>query len=177
MIPTIRKTSVFQNFNLFSKKVNKVTFDDNEDLRNVRIWGINTYSLGSGNIGSTMTYNPNMGVDRLAIVNNVLKRSFLNLYDINGNNFVKDMPLIDFATTQNNPFAYNPPAREIDSIDILDCDTKFFTGQKLDLQNSFVNIIWDGNEFVDKLFLPLEFYYTRIDLDKQKTPFDYVANN
>ena len=174
MIPTIRKTSVFQNFNLFSNKVNKVTFSDNEDLRNVRLWGINTYFLGSGNVGSTMTYNPNMGVDRLAIVNNVLKRSFLNLYDIDGNNFVKDMPLIDFATNQNNPFAYNGNDRKID---ILDYDTKFFTGQKLDLQNSFVNIIWDGSASIDKLFLPLEFYYTRIDLDKEKTPFDYVANN
>jgi len=174
MIPTIRKTSVFQNFNLFSNKVNKVTFDDNEDLRNVRLWGINVYFLGRGNIGSTMTYNPNMGVDRLAIVNSVLKRSFLNLYDINGNNFVKDMPLIDFATNQNNPFAYNGDFR---NIDILDYDTKFFTGQKLDLQNSFVNIIWPGSELIDKLFLPLEFYYTRIDLDKEKTPFDYVTNN
>jgi len=174
MIPTIRKTSVFQNFNLFSNKVNKVTFDDNEDLRNVRIWGINTYYLQSGNVGSTMTYNPNMNLDRLAITKPILQNSFLNLYDINGNNFIKDMPLIDFATTQNNPFSYNGSLRKND---IVEYDTKFFTGQKLDLQNSFVNIIWDGAELVDKLYLPLEFYYTRIDLDKEKTPFSYVANN
>jgi len=174
MIPTIRKTSVFQNFNLFSNKVNKVTFDDNEDLRNVRIWGINTYFLGKDNKGTTMSYNPNMNLDRVCIPSIVLKRAFLNLYDINGNNFVKDMPLIDFATTQNNPLSHNTDDRKID---ILDYDTKFFTGQKLDLQNSFVNIIWDGNESVDELFLPLEFYYTRIDLDKEKTPFSYVANN
>ncbi len=172
MIPTIRKTSVFQNFNLFPNKVNKVTFDDNEDLRNVRLWGINTYFTAKRS--ETMILNPNMGTDRICIVKDILQNSFLNLYDINGNNFVKDIPLIDFATMQSNPLTLNGDNR---ACDILDYDTKFFTGQKLDLQNSFVNIIWDGNVFVDKLFLPLEFYYTRIDLDKEKTPFNYVANN
>lgn len=172
MIPTIRKTSVFQNFNLFSNKVNKITFDDNEDLRNVRLWGINTYFLAKN--AETMTNNPNMGSDRICIIKDILQNSFLNLYDINGNNFVKDIPLIDFATMQNNPFS---KFGDNTTCDIVDYDTKFFTGQKLDLQNSFVNIIWDGREFVDKLFLPLEIYYTRIDLDKEKTPFDYVTNN
>lgn len=157
MLPTIRKTTIFQKFKFNGlSEPEKINFEDNEDLRNIRLWGINSYYRAKAN--STMFRDPNYNLPILLLP--TLKNSFLNLLDINGNNFVKNMPLINFATLQNedsNAFA------NIFDTAVVERDNKFFTGQKLDLQNSFINI----RKGVKGTFvLPLEIYYTRIDLDE-----------
>jgi len=158
MLPTIRKTTIFQKIKFDNlSKTEKINFEDNEDLRNIRLWGINSYYRAKDN--STMFRDPNYNLPILLLAN--LKESFINLLDINGNNFVKNMPLINFATLQNEDS--NAGANIFDTA-VVERDNKFFTGQKLDLQNSFINVrkgLLKG-DFV----LPLEIYYTRIDLDE-----------
>jgi len=157
MLPTIRKTTIFQKFKGYgSNETEKVFFEDNEDLRNVRIWGINTYYAGKNSV--TMERDPNYILGIISLPR--LLHSFLNLYDTNGVNFCKNIPLINFATMQNNSSDFS--GDKFQSA-VVERDNKFFTGQKLDLQNSFVVI---NEHFTNTFVLPLEIYYTRIDLDE-----------
>ena len=157
MLPTIRKVTVFQKFKGYgSNETEKVFFEDNEELRNVRIWGINTYYLSKDNV--TMIKDPNYDLAIITLPR--LVHSFLNLYDTNGVNFCKNIPLINFATMQNNS-SYLTSDKFVSAF--VERDNKFFTGQKLDLQNSFVEI---NQHFTNTFVLPLEIYYTRIDLDE-----------
>jgi len=158
MLPTIRKVTIFQKvfYNGAGNEIQKINFEDNEDLRNVRIWGISTYYRAKEN--SNMRKDPNYNLSIFTLFQ--LQKSFLNLLDINGNNFVKNIPLINFSTLQTEDS--NSGANAFDTA-VIERDNKFFTGQKLDLQNSFVSVF---KPLRGTFVLPLEIYYTRIDLDE-----------
>jgi len=171
MLPIIRKTTVIQKYN-FDKRINlkttyKIPFPDNEDLRNVKLWGVQSY------------YGNNLS-DVMPILDGILPRdidyklpvipkftfvnTFLTLYDKNNVEFLKQCPIVVFQTIQNDTGIFDGEIRSRE-FDICERDNKVFTGQFLDLQNSYYEII---NPLIEGEYsLVTEFYYSRIDLDTQ----------
>ena len=178
-LPIIREITIFTKVNLekidtlFQQK--KINFQDNNELRNVRLWGVQSYyyydynksiptiNYFSGQIKTDPNYN-------LPIVRKkFFQQTFLNLYDINNDNFLKDAPLPIFQTIENSQ-------EEFDDVDvfreetIVEKDHKIFTGQLFDLQNSSLSMIFPDEKYPNPstFVIPLTFQYSRIDLDANK---------
>jgi hypothetical protein len=151
----------------------KFNFTDNENLRNVKLWGVQTFykgqenaRLGLNNQNGILIKDLDYQLDLLS--KDEFQRCFLNLYDINNDNFLIQAPFVIFQTIQNvwskggTPL---PPPLENPDGDIVERDTKYFSGQLLDLQNSFISF-WNDKPFSDAEFsIVIDIYYSRIDLD------------
>lgn len=165
MLPIIRKTTVIQKytFDQAVKQTYKIPFPDNEDLRNVKLWGVQSYY---GKFEGELVTSLGILIDdpdyQLPLINkDTFQRTFLTLYDKNNVEFLKQCPIIVFQTIQNNAEFHS---RKTDC-DICERDNKVFTGQFLDLQNSFYELI--NINLKGEYSLVTEFYYSRIDLDAQ----------
>lgn len=136
--------------------VSNFYFPDNELLRNVKLWGIQTYYLDifKSSLSYPVGQYPNLPT------RGQFKRMFLNLYDTKDNNFCKDAPFPIFQSIENGTMRTNKYG---DQYTIQEKDFKVFTGQKLNLQKSFLSIV-DTQPV--KLTAVVDFYYSRIDLDK-----------
>lgn len=163
MLPTIRKVTIALkvNFDGTNNPV-KINFNqDIEELRNVRLWGIETYYRTEKIIASTLVKDPDYL--RPVISRLQFQGAFLNLYDTKNVNFLINCPFAVFGTLQNGVDgfgSYHPSINERDA--------KSFNGQFLDIQNSFV--IFDGsvnNAIDDTRSIVIDVYYSRIDLDKK----------
>jgi hypothetical protein len=157
----------------------KFNFQDNENLRQVNLWGIQTYYRGElkpqppvnpltfGMYNGILKQDLDYGL--LLLDKAIFQRSFINLYDIHNDNFVINAPLVIFQTIQDNwsmggtPL---PPPQTNPDGDIVERDAKIFCGQHLDLQNCFISFV-NSEVFTDVEFsIVIDFYYSRIDLDK-----------
>ena len=164
MLPTIRKATIIQKYTFDSAiRTNyKIPFPDNEELRNVKLWGVQSYYgrvkeqiFAFGIIENEPDY-------QMPLINkDTFQRTFLTLYDKNNVEFLKQCPIIVFQTIQNDVELNN---NRIES-DICERDNKVFTGQFLDLQNSYYELI--NIDIKGEFSLVTEFYYSRIDLDTQ----------
>lgn len=180
-LPIIREITIFTKVDLQRVDIEnlqkKVNFKDNNELRNVKLWGVQTYykylysktpDLIIYDSGA-FTNDPDFQLP--IIEQKYFQQSFLNLYDINNDNFLKDAPLPIFQTIENSQNeSFQPlPRVERDST-IVEKDHKIFTGQLFDLQNSSVSIIFPDNDIPDPsiFVIPITFQYSRIDLDANK---------
>jgi len=168
MLPTIRKTSVIQKYKFLKDYagIYRIPFPDNEDLRNVKIWGVQTY-YGSSSEFQVTPFDDGILLNEPDYTLPVIPKftflgTFLTLYDKNNVEFLKQCPAMVFQTIQNNEFQFG---KQTTSFDICERDNKVFTGQFLDLQNSYYEIINANIEGEYSIFT--EFYYSRIDLDTQ----------
>ncbi|MEI6508575.1 MAG: hypothetical protein WCO54_08810 [Bacteroidota bacterium] len=168
MLPTIRKTTIIQKYT-FQKGflgTYKIPFPDNEDLRNIKLWGVQSY-YGNSLALTTPIFDGILIGDPdykdYIIPKYTFQGTFLTLYDKNNVEFLKQCPIVVFQTIQNSTMQI---ARDnYFTFDICERDNKVFTGQFLDLQNSYYEII---NATLDGEYsLITEFYYSRIDLDTQ----------
>lgn len=163
MLPIIRKVTISLkvNFDGTSRPV-KVNFNqDIEELRNVRLWGVQTYYSAAEPRASTLILDPDYS--RPVISRKQFQGAFLNLYDTKNVNFLINCPFAVFGTLQNgvDGFGTTHPG-------ITERDAKSFNGQFLDIQNSFV--IFDGsvNNAADATrSIVIDIYYSRQDLDKE----------
>lgn len=177
----IRKKTVtvkfFFNTNkevIFNKT--KINFEEDQELRMVRLWGVQTFYRGEDiAVGDTEKVESGILLNDLdyslpLITKNLFQLAHLNLYDTKGVNFLKDAPFCIFQTIQNNWTKSSIPNTEQNpEADIVERDTKTFTGQHLDLQNSFIELATVGFSPADKtpeFSIMIDFYYSRIDLDK-----------
>jgi hypothetical protein len=164
MLPTIRKVTISLKVNFDGLGTpTKVNFNqDIEELRNVRLWGIETYYAAANPIASTLILDPDYS--RTVISRFQFQGAFLNLYDTKNVNFLINCPFPVFGTLQNGT---DGSGRQHPTI--TERDAKNFNGQYLDIQSSFV--IFDGSvnntEEGDKRVIVLDVYYSRQDLDKQ----------
>jgi len=163
MLPTIRKVAISLkvDFDGTGTPV-KVNFNqDIEELRNVRLWGIQTYYSGEEARASTLIFDPDYSIT--VINKDQFQGAFLNLYDTKNVFFLQNCPFAVFGTLQNG--ADNLGNK---SIGIVERDAKNFNGQYLDIQSSFV--IFDGSVNVqrpEQRTIVLDVYYSRQDLDKE----------
>ena len=145
-----------------TKPVYKFLFPDNENLRNVKIWGFQMY------------YNTILPIDllykRKLIAKADFQNTFVNMYDKKNVNFLIFAPAVVFQTIQDNQF---DPAQKNDA-QINDRDAKFFTGQILDFPNCYLSIVNDASLTKNtKLTYVFDVYYSRIDLDEGINPVKY----
>lgn len=184
MKQVIRKKSVILKFDFntnqeFIFEKTKINFVDDEDLRNVQLWGIQTFYKGTTIVNEQLPPNNLFNgilIDDIdyglpLISKNLFQLAHLNLYDTKGENFLRDCPFVVFQTIQNQwieqPIIIEPFDQKTLS-DIVERDAKYFTGQKLDLQNSYIELATIGLGGVDKIgefSIVIDFYYSRIDLD------------
>lgn len=152
----------------------KFNFAEDEDLRNVQLWGVQTFYKGDAeddagtiNPNGILIKDPDWNVDLIDKIH--FMQTFLNLYDVGSDNFLKDAPFVIFQTVQGNWTQSGVPDVDNPVSDIVERDPKYFTGQKLDLQNSFINIVNNSNVKAGETFsIVIDFYYSRIDLDSVK---------
>lgn len=135
--------------------VQSFRFKDNENLRNVKIWGVQTYYQ---NIFPYSLDFP-IGYPQLP-TKSQFRRLFLNLYDTKGINFLHTAPFVIFQSIENGTLFTNKYA---ENSTIQEKDFKYFKGQKLDLQNSSVEYISNKAE---QFTIVVDIYYSRIDIDK-----------
>jgi hypothetical protein len=182
----IRKKSVIVKFDfntnqefIFNKT--KINFEDDQELRNVQLWGVQTFYKG------TTILNEQLPPDNLfngilindpdyslpLITKNLFQLAHLTLYDTKGVEFLKQAPFAIFQTIQNQwieqPVIIEPFDQKT-LADIVERDPKTFTGQKLDLQNSYIELATDGFSPAYRtppFSIVIDFYYSRIDLDKE----------
>jgi hypothetical protein len=162
MLPTIRKVTISLKVNFDGTNTPvKVNFNqDIEELRNVRLWGIETYYSGAKSLASTLPLDPDY--TRIVISRFQFQGAFLNLYDTKNINFMINCPFSVFGTLQNgvDGFGSNHPA-------INERDPKNFNGQFLDIQSSFVTFDASVNNVRDiTRVIVMDIYYSRMDLDK-----------
>jgi hypothetical protein len=165
MLPIIRKVTISLkvNFDANATPV-KVNFNqDIEELRNVRLWGIQTYySNNEVPRFSTLILDPDYSI--AVISKQQFQGAFLNLYDTKNVNFLINCPFAVFGTLQNT--ADLLPLTK--GFGITERHAKNFNGQYLDIQNSFV--IFDrsvNSQEPEQRTIVLDVYYSRIDLDKE----------
>jgi hypothetical protein len=160
MLPIIRKVSIplKVNFNGLNTPI-KVNFNqDIEELRNVRLWGIQTYYAGAKFLASIVPLDPDYST---AIISRFqFQGAFLNLYDTKNVNFLINCPFSVFQTIQNgvDAFGIHHPC-------VTERDPKDFNGQFLDIQNSFVIFDASVNNVRESRSILIDVYYSRIDLD------------
>ena len=100
-------------------------FPNDNDLKNVHLWGMQTFCNDTDNQKADIDYNlPILFIGDF-------KRMFINLVDVNNNNFLKNAPASVYHTTQD--FLYDGSVKNVS-----ERDTKYFSGQLLDLQNSYI---------------------------------------
>lgn len=164
MLPLIRKASVTQVYTFSGRKnYYRIPFPDNEDLRNIKLWGVQTYyaAFDTGKNLGILPYDLDNSID--VIKKSTFIKTFLTLYDINNVEFLKQAPYVIFQPIQNQTSGGGLNTKY--EVDICERDNKVFTGQLLDLQNSYIEII--DNAIDGKFSIFTEFYYSRIDLDTQ----------
>jgi hypothetical protein len=170
MKQVIRKKTVNVKFTLPKGIVGgktKITFQDDEDLRNVQLWGVQTFYRGAAATGLNNGVLPtDLDYTLPLLQKDLFLLTHLNLLDINNVNFLKDSPFVLFQTIQNNwSKGGNPNFTNPDGT-IAERDTKYFTGQRLDLQNSFIEMATAGfPNTQDEQSIVINFYYSRLDLD------------
>lgn len=160
MKPVIRKETVELVCNTGStlnSYVSKFNFQDNENLRNVKLWGVQLYY--DKIFKSSLTYPSAENYPTLP-TKSQFQRMFLSLYDVKDNNFLKDAPFPIFQSIENGTMQTSNAG---DQKTIQEKDFKFFTGQQLDLQKSSISIITIKPLSFTAV---IDFYYSRIDLDK-----------
>ena len=152
----------------------KFNFAEDEDLRNVKLWGVQTFYAGDL-MNDAQTLNPNGIIPfdpdwSIGLIDKIkFQQTFLNLYDTKSINFLKDAPFCIFQTIQANWTQSGVPEADNPVSDIVERDTKYFIGQDLDLQNSFIEIVNNANVKTGETFsIVIDFYYSRIDLDNVK---------
>jgi hypothetical protein len=165
MLPIIRKVSVSLKvkFDGLGTPI-KVNFNqDIEELRNVRLWGVQTYYFAGkapfGTFGTLFT-DPDYKID--VISKKQFQGAFLNLYDTKNVFFLQNAPFVIFNTIQNNT--------EKEFFGIVERDAKNFNGQFLDLTASFVKFDGSANPLLEPAetrTIVIDFYYSRIDLDNE----------
>lgn len=155
MLPIIKKVAVSLKVKFDgSKNPIKVNFNqDIEELRNVRLWGVQTYYL-TGTLKKDPDYKINV-INALQF-----QGAFLNLYDTKNVFFLRNAPFVIFNTIQNHTSGFS----------IVERDAKNFNGQFLDLTASYVT--FDGNAnnviFEDPIkTIVIDFYYSRINIDEK----------
>ena len=163
MLPIIRKVTISLKVNFDGNATPvKVNFNqDIEELRNVRLWGIQTYYSAKEPRASTVILDPDYSIPVISRFQ--FQGAFLNLFDTKNVNFLINCPFSVFGTLQNGAdgFGTTHPA-------IVERDAKNFNGQYLDIQSSFV--IFDGSVNVqerEQRTILLDVYYSRQDLDKE----------
>jgi len=163
MLPTIRKvTSITKlEFTGNNKRIFFNFFKDLDELRNCRIWGIQTYysSTFEGQARGTLKNDPDYNLP--VITETQYQNGFLNLYDTDNINFLINAPLCIFGTIQSMPDSFGRiPAG------IVERDAKSLNGQKIDMQNS--NVVFNGtaNTIKETRSIFMDIYYSRMDLDK-----------
>jgi hypothetical protein len=164
MLPTIRKVTISLkvDFDGLGTPV-KVNFNqDIEELRNVRLWGIETYYSAKEPRASTLILDPDYSIPVISRFQ--FQGAFLNLFDTKNVNFLINCPFSVFGTLQNGAdgFGTTHPG-------IVERDAKNFNGQYLDIQSSFV--IFDASvnnvQRPEQRTIVLDVYYSRQDLDKE----------
>lgn len=163
MLPTIRKvTSITKlEFTGDSKKIFFNFSKDLDELRNCRIWGIETYYSENieGKAVGTLNVDPDYN---LTVISELQYRNgFLNLYDTDNINFLINAPLCIFGTIQNFPEDFGNF-----KAGIVERDAKSLSGQKIDMQNSNVVFNAAANTVKGTQTIFLDIYYSRMDLDK-----------
>ena len=181
MLPVIRKVMIFTKIEIDIDTIGsiaRINFKPNNELRNVKLWGVQSYYRYSYSKTPTLIkyesgqFTQDLDFHTDLINKDYLQRSFLNLYDTNGVNFLRNAPLPIFQTIENgqDEFYSNNGEEIVDrESTIVEKDNKEFNGQLLDLQNSYINIVWSGLDYKNPKVIPLEFYYSRIDLDNTTT--------
>ena len=176
-LPIIREITIFTKVDIQRIDIDnlqkKVNFKDNNELRNVKLWGVQTYykylysKMPELIIYDSGAFTNDPDYQLPIIEKKYFQQSFLNLYDINNDNFLKDAPLPIFQTIENSQNESFIPAKVYRDSTIVEKDHKIFTGQLFDLQNSSVSIIFPDNEIPDPstFVIPITFYYSRIELD------------
>lgn len=170
MKPIIRKETVILTvkpvLDNLTNTIQSFRFKDNENLRNVKLWGVQAY------YNTIVPFNLT-GTKFETVNKKVFVKTFLTLYDISNIDFLNKAPLPIFQTIENGMVELRQTGQNpewINSVESTICekDFKFFAGQKLDLQNSFVELIPDigDDTFFKSQNYIFDFYYSRIDLDK-----------
>lgn len=145
-----------------TKPVYKFLFPDNENLRNVKIWGFQMYY-------NTILTTADLLYKRPLINKADFQNTFVNMYDKKNVNFLIFAPAVVFQTIQDNQLDSGRPDAQIN-----DRDAKFFTGQILDFPNCYLSIVNDASLTKDRnLTYVFDVYYSRIDLDEGINPVKY----
>ena len=160
MLPTIRKVSIIQKIDFLGNGLRaKFPFtQDLDELRNSKIWGIETYysiKTGRGTAGSLKS-DPDFG--RPIISKQQFQGAFLTLYDVKNVAFLINAPFAIFSTIENNALGKDT--------NIVERDCKSLCGQVIDIQNSFVT--FDASSVPvapESRSIFIDIYYSRIDLD------------
>lgn len=133
-------------------------FFDNELLRNVKIWGVQTYYLNI--FKSSLDFPVTTNYPALP-TKGQFRRLFLNLYDTKDNNFCHIAPFPIFQSIEDGTMQLDKYG---ENYTIQEKDFKYFCGQELNLQKS--GILYVGTNQDDKFTVVLDIFYSRIDLDK-----------
>lgn len=149
----IRKETVSIHCKELFAGVNKFMFPDNENLRNIKLLAIQSYY-------DTILTNGIPSNEFTLISKEQLQNSFLTCYDCDGVQFLNKAPLIIFQTIQ-----INADITKLEKNGIVERDAKILNCQKLDLQNSYVEIFSAAP--ARDLLIVIDFYYLRIDIDKK----------
>ena len=138
----------------------KFQFPDNENLRNVKLWGIQTFYLDQqGADAGQLFADPDY--DIALIPQDVFQNCYLTLKDKKNVNFLKRCPFVIFQTIENGGIAIGRASNSI-----VEKDHKVLSGQVLDLNNSYVELATNGLKVFESKTIVINFYYSRIDLEK-----------
>jgi hypothetical protein len=142
----------------------KFQFPDNENLRNVKLWGIQTFYLDQQGANAGQLFaDPDYNI--ALIPQDVFQNCYLTLKDKKNVNFLKRCPFVIFQTIENGGIAissrYDPSSNSI-----VEKDHKVLSGQLLDLNNSYVELATNGLKPFEAKTIVINFYYSRIDLEK-----------
>jgi hypothetical protein len=164
MKQVIRKESVIIK-NLNNDTLNariRFTFPNNENLRNVQLWGVQCF-YGTQLHGGQIYQDPDYSQD---ILNKyIFQHLFITLYDKKNVEFIKRAPLVIFQTIQDTSI-FTGGGKNM--TDIVERDPKTLNGQLLDLQNSYLELFTTGLKPFQNQSILINFYYSRIDLEKVK---------
>ena len=144
----------------------KFQFPDNENLRNVKLWGIQTFYVDDtrSSVGQFLK-DPDYQIDLIPI--DVFKNLFLTLKDKKNVTFLNRCPFVVFQTIENGAIAHTTMEFPT-TVSLVEKDAKALTGQELDLNNSFVEMATTGLKPFAAKTIVINFYYSRIDLETVK---------
>lgn len=144
----------------------KFQFPDNENLRNIKLWGIQTFYVDdTKNSVGQLFKDPDYQID--LIPTDVFKNLFLTLKDKKNVTFLNRCPFVVFQTIENGSIA-DSTLKYPTAVSLEEKDTKVLTGQELDLNNSFVEMATTGLKPFEPKTIVINFYYNRIDLETVK---------
>jgi len=143
----------------------KFQFPDNENLRNVKLWGIQTFYIDDKTSAGQLIKDPDYQID--LIPTDVFKNLFLTLKDKKNVTFLNRCPFVVFQTIENGAIADTTMEYQT-TVSLVEKDSKVLTGQELDLNNSFVEMATTGLKPFEPKTIVINFYYSRIDLETVK---------